>query len=255
VDGRSPISSYLALVAALTGLVLLVACTNVGGMVLARSINRTREMSLRLALGADRLVGSAVDVNALADDREYRRVLAREFNYVTAENSMKWAPVHPAPDTWDFAAADSIVAFARRHGMAVKGHALVWHEQLPDYVFGAADGEALHAMLTEHIRGVVGHYRDRVRAWDVVNEPIALTGGGLRRTLFLELLGPGYIAEALRLAHAADPMRRSVLTPRRRNEVVSPVDSLPPQASSSAALAARRRSRMPAAIIETGCVS
>ncbi len=55
VDGRSPISRYLALVAALTGLVLLVACTSVGGLVLARSINRTREMSLRLALGADRL--------------------------------------------------------------------------------------------------------------------------------------------------------------------------------------------------------
>jgi len=56
VDGRSPISRYLALVAALTGFVLLVACTNVGGMVLARSISRTREMSLRLALGADRML-------------------------------------------------------------------------------------------------------------------------------------------------------------------------------------------------------
>jgi predicted permease len=55
VDGRSPISRYLALVGALTGIVLLVACTSVGGMVLARSINRTREMSLRLALGADRM--------------------------------------------------------------------------------------------------------------------------------------------------------------------------------------------------------
>ena len=55
VEARSPISRYILLVAALTGLVLLIACTSVGGMVLARSINRTREMSLRLALGADRL--------------------------------------------------------------------------------------------------------------------------------------------------------------------------------------------------------
>ena len=55
VDGRSPISRYLALVGALTGLVLLIACTSVGGMVLARSIHRTREMSLRLAFGSDRL--------------------------------------------------------------------------------------------------------------------------------------------------------------------------------------------------------
>jgi predicted permease len=54
VEGRSSISQYVGLVAAMTGLVLLIACTSVGGMVLARSINRTREMSLRLALGADR---------------------------------------------------------------------------------------------------------------------------------------------------------------------------------------------------------
>jgi predicted permease len=54
VEARSPISWYLVLVAALTGLVLLIACTNVGGMALARGVNRARGMSLRLALGADR---------------------------------------------------------------------------------------------------------------------------------------------------------------------------------------------------------
>jgi predicted permease len=54
VETRSPISRFLLLVAALTGLVLLIACVNVGGMALARGVNRAREISLRLALGADR---------------------------------------------------------------------------------------------------------------------------------------------------------------------------------------------------------
>ena len=54
VDGRSPISRFMALFAALTGIVLLVACTNVGGMVLARGVSRAREMAVRLALGAER---------------------------------------------------------------------------------------------------------------------------------------------------------------------------------------------------------
>ena len=54
VDGRSPISRFMALLAALTGIVLLVACTNVGGMVLARGVSRGREMAVRLALGAER---------------------------------------------------------------------------------------------------------------------------------------------------------------------------------------------------------
>jgi predicted permease len=54
VDLRSRVSGFIALIGALTGLVLLIACTNVGGMVLARGVNRAREMSLRLALGAER---------------------------------------------------------------------------------------------------------------------------------------------------------------------------------------------------------
>jgi putative ABC transport system permease protein len=54
VDGRSSISRFIALFGALTSLVLLIACANVGGMVLARGVNRAREMSLRLALGAKR---------------------------------------------------------------------------------------------------------------------------------------------------------------------------------------------------------
>jgi endo-1,4-beta-xylanase len=159
----------------------------------------------RLGLGADRLVGSAVDVAALNDDREYRLLLAREFNYVTAEHAMKWGPIHPTEGTWNFGPADRVINFARAHGMAVKGHALVWHEQLPDYVYALPDAEALHAALAEHISGVVSRYRGDIRAWDVVNEPIALSGASLRRTVFLDLLGPDYIAEALRLAHAADP--------------------------------------------------
>jgi predicted permease len=54
VDGRLPITRFIELFGALTSLVLLIACANVGGMVLARGVNRAREMSLRLALGAKR---------------------------------------------------------------------------------------------------------------------------------------------------------------------------------------------------------
>jgi endo-1,4-beta-xylanase len=87
--------------------------------------------------------------------------------------------------------------------MKVTGHVLVWHQQLPDYVkwLSARD---LRQALREHIRQVVGRYKGKVQAWDVVNEAID-DKEGLRRTLFLEKLGDGYIAEAFRIAHKADP--------------------------------------------------
>jgi endo-1,4-beta-xylanase len=59
--------------------------------------------------------------------------------------------------------------------------------------------------LEDHIRATVGRYRGRIAAWDVVNEAIADDRSGLRDTVYLRKLGPGYIAEAFRRAHEADP--------------------------------------------------
>ena len=53
----------------------------------------------------------------------------------------------------------------------------------------------------------MGHYRGRVDAWDVVNEPLA-ADGSLRRNFWLRELGPGYVADALRWAHEANPGAR-----------------------------------------------
>jgi len=51
---------------------------------------------------------------------------------------------------------------------------------------------------------VVGRYRGRIYAWDVVNEAIA-DDGTLRDTVWLRNIGPEYIELAFRWAHEADP--------------------------------------------------
>jgi endo-1,4-beta-xylanase len=53
----------------------------------------------------------------------------------------------------------------------------------------------------------VSRYRGRVDAWDVVNEPLA-DDGSLQRNFWKRELGPGYVADALRWAHEADPGAR-----------------------------------------------
>jgi endo-1,4-beta-xylanase len=150
-------------------------------------------------------IGAAVAVNPLRNDPLYAQTLTQYFTIVTPENAMKFGPLHPGPDRYDFSDADFIVDFAQTHGMQVRGHTLVWHNQLPGWLEGGDwSKEELMAVLRDHIHTVVGRYRGRVVAWDVVNEAIA-DDGTLRDTIWLRVIGPEYIELAFRWAHEADP--------------------------------------------------
>jgi len=138
-------------------------------------------------------------------DELYRQVLAAEFNSVTLENWLKWEEVHPVRGEFDFGPVDEVLAFAREHRQAVRGHTLVWHNQNPTWLTeGTFTPDELRTILREHIHTVVGRYRGQIDRWDVVNEVID-DGGELRDTIWLRHLGPGYIADAFRWAHEADP--------------------------------------------------
>jgi endo-1,4-beta-xylanase len=134
-------------------------------------------------------------------------VFARHFNYVTAEYEMKWDPIEKTRGAEDFSGGDAIASYAAARGMQVKGHALVWHQAVPPWVNGLSAAD-LRMELERHIRSVASHYRGRVIAWDVVNEAIDDNGFGLRDSLFRQKLGDGYIADAFRMAHDADPQAR-----------------------------------------------
>jgi endo-1,4-beta-xylanase len=154
-------------------------------------------------------IGSAARSGVIASDPNYGPVLAAQFNSLTGEGEMKWGSLHPAPGVYDFSNADALVAFAEAHDMAVRGHTLVWAQEFvdstPDYVKAMTDPNVLRAELADHIQTVAGHFKGHVDSWDVVNEPLELFGDQLYQNIFHQLLGPGYIAEAFHLAHAADP--------------------------------------------------
>jgi endo-1,4-beta-xylanase len=158
----------------------------------------------RAANATGRLVGAAVQASLLRTDVPYAAAFAHHFDYVTAEYEMKWGQIERQQGVRNYAAADEIVAFAQARGIRVKGHALLWHGDSPAWLEGLSPAEA-RAAFQDHVRATVGRYRGRILAWDVVNEAIADDRAGLRDTVYLRKLGPGYIADAFRAAHDADP--------------------------------------------------
>jgi endo-1,4-beta-xylanase len=154
---------------------------------------------------ADFPIGGAINIRQVYRDSQVRNIVLRDFGSVTSTNDMKPYSIAPRPDRLNFSRADSVVAFAREHGMRVFGHALVWHYALPEHIYADRDSAALADWLVGYIDTVVTRYRDDIDGWDVLNEVFDTRGGELRATPFLEIIGPDYIALALQAARRADP--------------------------------------------------
>jgi endo-1,4-beta-xylanase len=150
-------------------------------------------------------VGAATSIGVIDSDATYAATLAREFDSVTPENDMKWGLIEPGPNRWNWAPAEGLVAWASAHGMRIKGHTLVWHQQLPSWMSSMTDAQAIKRALIEHITTEVAHFKGRLVAWDVVNEAVLDDGSGYRPDVFLTALGPDYVKLAFDTAHAADP--------------------------------------------------
>src|SRR5262249_17786997 len=139
------------------------------------------------------------------NDEPYASLLSRQYDMVTPENEMKWATTQPRRFLFVFGPGDSIVDFAERHAIAVRGHNLVWERNNPAWLNNRHfDGDQLMSILHDHIRTLVGHYRGRIAQWDVINEGLG-GDGSLQRGLWLQGIGPDYIEMAFRWAHEADP--------------------------------------------------
>ncbi|PWU56085.1 1,4-beta-xylanase [Micromonospora sp. S4605] len=161
-------------------------------------------------------IGTAVDMAVLNDpaDPRYRQLAASEFSSVTAENAMKWESLEPTRGSYNWGPADELVDFARQNNQRVRGHVLVWHNQLPGWLTGGvADGsiskEELRALLKKHITTVVSRYKGKIWQWDVVNEAVSDPWDNPPtlhyKGFWAQHLGPDYIADAFRWARAADP--------------------------------------------------
>ena len=156
----------------------------------------------QLAEANGRYSGGEITGNLLSNTT-VTGVAGTQFDMITPGNEMKWDTTEPSRGAFNFTPGDQIVAFAQSHSMRIRGHNLVWHSQLPAWVTSLPLNQ-VQAAMENHVTTEATHYKGKLYAWDVVNEPLN-EDGSLRSDVFFQAMGAGYIADALRTAHAADP--------------------------------------------------
>ena len=157
-------------------------------------------------------MGVAVNQRNVRDTAQSNLVL-REYNSITAENDMKPQLTEPREGVFTWAGADSIANFCRRNGIRLRGHCLVWHNQIGQWMFedgngGEASKEPLLQRIRNHVKAIVERYKDVVYCWDVVNEAITddpRSENHFRQSKLYKIAGDDFIRTAFLAAREADP--------------------------------------------------
>ncbi len=171
-------------------------------------VNRSPRAAGASTLGAaaaqsGRYFGTSIATGNLGIS-QYTNVLNTQFTAVTPENEMKWDTTEPSNGSFNFGPGDQIVSYAQAHNMKVRGHTLVWHNQLPSWVQNLSGSSTVLSAMDNHITTEMTHYKGQIWYWDVVNE--AFNDDGTRRSdVFQNQIGNNYIADAFTAARAADP--------------------------------------------------
>jgi len=167
-------------------------------------------LSLSEAFSSHFAIGSAINTQqANGLDAQSVAILNLHFNSLTPENDMKWERIQPQENVFTFEASDTLAAYAKKSQKDLIGHALVWHQQTPSWVFEDASGELvgrerLLARMKTHIFAIAGRYKNQIKGWDVVNEAFN-EDGSLRESKWYQIIGKDYIEKAFEYAHQAAP--------------------------------------------------
>jgi endo-1,4-beta-xylanase len=159
--------------------------------------------------------GTAISATQITHDPAFTALVRQQAGLVVPENDMKWQDINRGkPGDDDYGPADTVAGFAVESNMLLRGHNMLWYFRTPGWFFTLPDRAAKERAVVDHIKTLGGRYRGIVHSWDVVNEPIEPKDGradGLRKSVFLEALGPQYLDLAYHTARETDPKARLVV--------------------------------------------
>lgn len=142
--------------------------------------------------------GSEMTGGVGPDADKYRAILQSWFNMAAPENDLKW-------HKWNGSRTRQSIDWLRERRFHIHGHTLMWgywgYIQGKERAIAAQltkDSPAMQQLLLQHIRDVVSTHRERVQAWDVLNEPYT-------QNTVMGALGDKAVIEWFQAARQADP--------------------------------------------------
>ncbi len=191
--------------AGVTGFVLLVACANIANLLLARAAGRTREIAVRVSLGA----GRARVIRQLLTESLLLFILGGAAGVALAWFIVRAAPSFLPPDTLPLGLTLSIDARVTGFAAAIAiftgllfGFAPAWQ----------ASRISLAAILHAGGRtntGGVGAFRNTLAAVEIAVAVMLVAGAGLlvRTLITLSHVDPGFRAESVLTMYASLPLK------------------------------------------------
>jgi endo-1,4-beta-xylanase len=147
------------------------------------------------------------------NDASYAHLVYAECGLVVPETELKWRQVRPNGETFDFRHFDHILERSQAHGLAMRGHNLLWQRPqwmpawVESYDFGARPASEAERLLSTHINTICSRYHGRIMSYDVVNEAVLPEDGTLAQTALSRAIGStGVLLElAFHTARASAP--------------------------------------------------
>ncbi|MED6172722.1 hypothetical protein PIB30_052634 [Stylosanthes scabra] len=141
--------------------------------------------------------GSSIDKSIL-NNPAYQNWFLQRFTVTTFGNEMKWYSTEYVQGREDYSVPDAMLAFAKQHNIAVRGHNIFWDD--PNFQPGwvpSLSPQQLSSAVQKRLQSVVSRYRGQVIHWDVVNE-------NMHFSFFENKLGQDFSAKIYSEVHRID---------------------------------------------------
>jgi endo-1,4-beta-xylanase len=141
----------------------------------------------------------------------YLKLFETQVSIVT--NTVYMSVTQPARESWNLSGFDNVRGFVKARKLKMRGHPLIWHEALPDWVQTISSPDEARQLIRDRIVKLVGRYKGEFQSWDVVNEAIrpgATTSDHLTPCIWSKHLGVEYLDYSFQVAHQTD--RHALMT-------------------------------------------